>query len=74
MSDRNDRVTVVETGGGGGGAVIVGIIIAGLILLGLFFLFGARIQSGGSRNIDVDVKLPKVEAPELPKVEPPAKQ
>ena len=62
MSERNDRVTVVETGGGGG-AVIVGIIIAGLILLGLFFLFGDRIYSGGTKNIDVDVKLPKVEAP-----------
>jgi hypothetical protein len=62
MSERDDRVTVVETGGGGG-AVIVGFIITALILLGLFFLFGDQIYSGGSKNIDVDVNLPKVAAP-----------
>jgi hypothetical protein len=38
MSERSDRVTVVETGGSGGGAVIIGMMIAALILLGLFFL------------------------------------
>jgi hypothetical protein len=61
MSERDDRVTVVETGGGS--ALIFGIVIAGLILLGLFFLFGDQIRSGGSKNIDVDVNLPKVELP-----------
>ena len=62
MSERDDRVTVVETGGGGD-AVIAGILIAGLILLGLLFLLGDQIYPGGNKNIDVDVNLPKVEAP-----------
>jgi hypothetical protein len=63
MSERDDRVTVVETKGGGGDAVFVGMFITSLVLLGLFFLFGDQIYSGGAKNIDVDVNLPKVEAP-----------
>ena len=67
MTERDDRVTVVETGGGGG--TIDGLLIAGLILIGLFFLFGDQLSGGprnidgGPRNIDVDLSLPKVEAP-----------
>jgi hypothetical protein len=60
MTERDDRVTVVETGGGGG--IIVGVLIAGLILIGVFFLFGDQL-SGGPKNIDVDVNLPKLETP-----------
>ena len=52
MSEHDDRVTVVETGGGGGGAVIVGINITSLILLGLFFLFLAiRSTPGKPRTL-----------------------
>jgi hypothetical protein len=62
MNQRDDRVTIVETGGGGG-AVIVGFVIAALVLLGLLFLFGDQIYSGGSKNIGVDVNLPKIDTP-----------
>ena len=60
MTERDDRVTVVETGGGGG--IIVGVLIAGLILIGVFFLFGDQL-TGGPGNIDGDVNLPKVDTP-----------
>jgi len=43
MSERHDRWTDVETGGGG--AVITGLIMAALALLGLFLLFGDQIYS-----------------------------
>ena len=59
MSDHDDRATVTETGGGDG---IVGILIAGLILIGVFFLFGDQL-SGGPKNIGDDVNLAKVETP-----------
>jgi hypothetical protein len=62
MSGRDDRMIVVEAGTAGD-AVIFGFLIAALILLGLFFLFGDQIYSGGAKKIDVDVNLPKVEAP-----------
>ena len=39
MGERDDRITVVDTGTGGG-AVIAGILTAALVLLGPFFLFG----------------------------------
>ena len=62
MSERHDRVPIVETGGGGG-AAIAGLLTAAAIFLAMFFLFGERIYSGGSKSINVDVKLPSVEAP-----------
>jgi hypothetical protein len=62
MGEPNDRVTVVEAGGGGG-AVIAGLVTTALVLLGLFFLFGDQIYSGGSGKVDVNVNLPKVQTP-----------
>ena len=64
MSERDDRVTVVETGGGDG--AIVGVLIAGLILLGVFFLLGDQIYPDSPKNMDVDANLPKVETPAKP--------
>ena len=60
MGERDDRATVAETGSGGG-AVIAGILTTALVLLGLFFLFGDRIYSGGSEKIDGN--LPQVQTP-----------
>jgi hypothetical protein len=44
--------------------VIAGILTTALVLLGLFFLFGDQIYSGGSEKIDGN----------LPQVQTPAKQ
>jgi len=57
MSDREP--TVIDTGGSGGWAVaaILLIIIAG----GLILFEGGYL---GTRNVDIDVSLPKVEAPQ----------
>ena len=62
MGERDDRGTVVDTGGGGG-AVIAGILTTALVLLGLFFLFGDQIYSGGSGKVDVNANLPQVQTP-----------
>jgi hypothetical protein len=48
-----DRETIIETGGGSGAAVIGGIALVLVVVVGLFFIFGN--QNGGSRTIDVDV-------------------
>ena len=61
MSERDDPMTDVETGRGEG--VIVGVLIAGLILLGVFFRLGDQVHSDGPKNTDVDANLPKVETP-----------
>lgn len=61
MGKRDDHVTVVDTGGGG--AVIAGILTTALVFLGLFFLFGDQIYSGGSGKVDVDANLPEVQTP-----------
>jgi hypothetical protein len=72
MSEHDDKVTVVESGGGGGG-IIAGIVIGAVLLVVLFFIFGDRIFSGtDTKSIDVDVNLPKVDAPA--KVDTPPKQ
>ncbi len=58
-------MTTVVNGGGGGGATAIGIIIGLLIaVLVLFYVFGGQVfDGGGSKSIDVDVNLPKVEQP-----------
>lgn len=60
-----DGPTVANSGGGGGGAVAAVVAIIGLVVL--FFTgvidFGG---TGGTRNVDVDVNLPKVESPSTP--------
>jgi hypothetical protein len=61
MGERDDKVTVVETGGGGGG-VIVGIVIGAVLPVVLLFVFGDRFFSN-TKSIEVDVNLPKVERP-----------
>jgi hypothetical protein len=62
MNERDDRATIAETGSGGG-AVIAGILTTALVLLGLFFLFGDQIYSGGSEKVDVNASPPQVQTP-----------
>jgi hypothetical protein len=62
MGERDNRVTVVDTGTGGG-AVIAGIFTTALVLLGLFFLFGDQIYSGGHGKVDANANLPQVQTP-----------
>jgi uncharacterized membrane protein len=64
MRETEERVTVVNTDGGGGGmGLVAGIIGAVVAIVLIVWLFGAGLFTGGSRNIDVDVDLPRVEAP-----------
>lgn len=63
----DDRVTVVEAGRSGSGAGLIGGIIGALIIVGLLIYFiGIPALDGGSRTADIDVNLPKVEAPAAP--------
>lgn len=66
MSNDEDRVTVVTTDGGGGGALVAGILGALIAIAVVVWLFGGSLFSGGDRTIDVNVDLPKVEAPAAP--------
>jgi hypothetical protein len=47
-----NRDTIIETGDGGAGAIVAGVVIVALIVLG-FFLFANN--NGGTRTLDVDV-------------------
>ena len=49
-----DRETIIETGDGGAAGIVAGLIIVALVVVGLFFYFGAN-SGGGSRTIDLDV-------------------
>jgi hypothetical protein len=65
-----DGPTVVNTGGG----AIAGVVVAIIALMIVLFLTGVIDfgSGGGSRNVDVDVNLPKVEAPSAPAPDAPA--
>ncbi|MGK9052224.1 hypothetical protein QTA58_05235 [Neorhizobium sp. CSC1952] len=58
MSDREP--TVIDTGGSGGWAVAAILLIV-IIAGGLILFEGGYL---GTRNVDIDVSLPKVEAPQ----------
>jgi hypothetical protein len=59
MADREPTIINTGSSGNGGWAVAVILLIA-LFAVG-FYLFGGALV--GDRDIDVDVSLPKVEAP-----------
>jgi hypothetical protein len=61
-----DGPTVVTTGGGGG--TVAAIIVALIALVVILFLTGVIDFGSGAatKNVDVDVNLPKVEAPTAP--------
>ena len=52
---------MVETGEGGGG-IMAGVVISGVLLLGLLFVFGDGVFSEGGRT-SIDANLPKIDAP-----------
>ena len=60
MSERHDHMTDVETGGGG--AVITGVIMTALVLLGLFLIFGDQIYSDAGKA-DTSVNLSQLQTP-----------
>jgi hypothetical protein len=59
-----DGPTVVNSGGGGGAVAAVVVAIIALVIV-LFFT-GVIDFGGGTRNVDVNVDLPKVDAPSAP--------
>lgn len=61
MSD--DKPTIIHTGGSGSAGWAVAVILLILIGVGSLFLTGNLDFGGGSKSIDVDVNLPKVETP-----------
>ncbi|MCF6371337.1 hypothetical protein [Rhizobium halophilum] len=64
MTDREP--TVINTGSSDSGGWAVAVILL-IVLFGLgLYLFGGGLFGDGSRDVDVDVSLPKVEAPAAP--------
>ncbi|MBW6425904.1 hypothetical protein KX729_31460 [Rhizobium sp. XQZ8] len=56
MSDREP--TVIHTGGGGSGWTVAVLLLVAIIAGGLILFEGGYL---GTRNIDIDVSLPKVD-------------
>ena len=72
MSDHNPQPTSGRGGGNGAGmAFIVGGLLVAVAIIA-WFVFGRGMATPETRDIDVDVNLPKMEAPKLPPVEPPS--
>lgn len=64
MRETEDRVTVVETGGGSGAGAVAGILVAVVLVVALLYFFGGNLfGSGGDKDINVSVDMPKVETP-----------
>jgi hypothetical protein len=67
MRERDDRVTVVETGRSGSGAGLIGGIIGALVVVGLLVYFiGIPAFDGGTQRAEIDVNLPNIQAPSAP--------
>ena len=60
MNDRDDRAVVFETGNGGG--IVDGVIIACLVLFGVFCLIAGQLP-GDTQNNNLDVDPPKLATP-----------
>ena len=52
-----------------GTGLIAGILIAALVVIGIIFAFGG-FNFGGSKDVNVDVEAPKIDAPEMPNPAP----
>jgi len=48
-----DRETIIETGDGGAAGIVAGLLVVALVVVGLFFYFGAN--NSGRQTIDIDV-------------------
>lgn len=70
MTDQNTQSNGGRSGGGAGLAFIVGGLLVAVAIIA-WFVFG-RGMTPETKDVDVDVNLPSVEAPKLPSVEPPS--
>lgn len=60
-----------RSGGGAGMAFIIGGLLVAVLVIGYFvFVRGGAVEAP-SRDVDIDVNLPKMEAPKLPPIETP---
>jgi hypothetical protein len=57
MSDKNDT-TVVHTGSSGGAGWFVAVVIVLLVAGGGFYMYQSGALSGGSKDVNVEIKLP----------------
>lgn len=62
-----DRETIIDTGDGGAAAVVAGLLVVALVVVGLFFYFG---MNHGSTGQTITIDVPKVTV----SVAPPAGQ
>lgn len=69
MSDQNSQPSR-QGGSGAGIAFIVGGLLVAVAVIA-WFVFG-RGMAPETKDVNVDVNLPSVEAPKLPPVEPPS--
>ena len=63
-----------NTGSGGGGNAGLAFIVGGLLVVVAviaFFVFGRGAMPDATKEVNVDVNLPKMEAPKLPPIETP---
>lgn len=63
-----------ERSGGGGGFIaflIAGIVIVLAVVAFVVLSGNSPAKDAADTNVDVDVNLPKMEAPQLPNIEPP---
>ena len=72
MTDQNTQPSSGRSGGSGGGlAFVVGGLLVAVAVIA-WFVFGRGMTSPEPKQVDVDVNLPKMEAPKLPPVEAPS--
>lgn len=70
----NVNVESPRSGGGGGGfiAFLIGGLVIVVAIIAFVLLNGNNpVKDAADTNVDVDVNLPKMEAPKLPDIEPP---
>jgi len=70
----NVNVESPRSGGGDGGfiAFLIGGLVVVVAIIAFVLLSGDNpVKDAADTNVDVDVNLPKMEAPKLPEIEPP---
>jgi hypothetical protein len=65
MAEEKEKVYVTQGGEGGGMGMLAGVLI--VVLIGIGFLFAAGALREDKAAIDVNVDLPKVDAPKSDK-------
>jgi hypothetical protein len=51
----DDRETIIETGDGGAGAIVIGLVLVVLLVVGLIYYFGTN-----HRGETIEVPMPRV--------------